>query len=377
MEEVKLQMDNYVKKLENEYFRANSVSKKKKIAFDLINFSIFYNKIFSGKNLPWSKDESVLRDYYSCNSIIVKEFLKNIEKDRKIYNILSQAVIDSFSQVKYPFYKNNYKIVDLPRLTNKESNEIMLSFLKSFGLEYYSKLIEMSKNNELLGIPSLNYGEGETTSINTLKKNFIILSDELGNNVFTTGVALHEFGHAYEFYISNATLSQSLNTPFYEVSSCFFEYAFFRYLKENKIYTHSADICLDILYKNMLSYCAEMNLINDISADSEIDEYEFDVDKVEKMKEDLNYYNLQVSDDIIYTDPYIYGTGYLFAIFLYDSYKQDKEKFNYNFKNMLTSYPFAGNIETFKNFNITEESLKEGKILRKTLNNFKDDFLIK
>ena len=55
----------------------------------------------------------------------------------------------------------------------------------------------------------------------------------------------------------------------------------------------------------------------------------------------------------------------------------DKEKFKHNFKNMLTSYPLINNLDAFKEFNITEETLKEGKILRKTLNNFKDDFLTK
>lgn len=377
MENIELQMNDYINKLMDKYLRANSASKKRKTSYDLITFSRFYNSIFPNKKLPWNNDSDILREYYVYNSNIVKEFLHNLEKDKDIYRYLSKNVIDSFAEVNYPFYKSNYKIVDLPRLTTKESSDIILSFLNDFSQECYLKMLEMVKNNELFGMPNLISSQGQTVSINSLKKNFIIISDIFDNSIFTNSVTMHEFGHSYEFYISNATCSQILETPFYEVASCFFEYAFLNYLKEKKMYMHSVDICLDIFYKNALYYNVEMNLLNDMPDIYELEDYELDQKRIEEIKQKLNYYDLFITDEIIYANSYIYGIGHLFAVLLYDNYKQDKEKFNYNFKNMLTSYPFANSIESFKPFNITEEELESGKILRKTLKNFTNDFLTK
>lgn len=384
MEEVKLQMDNYIKKLLNAYDKANSISKKKRIAFDLVSFSIFYDMIFPGVEMPWDNDMLIQAEYdnYCCD--VLDKFIEHTEDNHKLYYDLSETVINSFKSVKYPYYKNNYKAVDLPRLTSDESTEIILSFLKDFGNEYYETMLEMSKNNDLLGV-NMAAGDlsGMTFPINAIKKNFIVLSDSYENNVYSTTTSIHEFGHAYEFILDNNSdsVSQSLTGPFYEVSSCFFEYAFLNYLKENRIYTKSADICLDFNYKTTLAWFAEMNIITRMK-DITLDEYQQvhfeNKEEIERIRERLNYYNLPLyTEGTLFVNPFIYGMGHLLAIHLYDNYKQDKEKFKQNFKNMLTSYPLINNLDVFKEFNITEETLKEGKILRKTLNNFKDDFLIK
>ena len=50
-------------------------------------------------------------------------------------------------------------------------------------------------------------------------------------------------------------------TPYYEVSSSFFEYAFLRYIKDNKILNHSIDVSLNDYYIELFinNFC--MNVI--------------------------------------------------------------------------------------------------------------------
>ena len=74
-------------------------------------------------------------------------------------------------------------------------------------------------------------------------------------------------------------------------------------------------------------------------------------------------------EEINYKHSFVYGLGSLFSIYLYDCYKKDPVYFKKNFRNMLISYPNKENILDV--FGITDSTLCEGIILKKTLEDIK------
>ena len=84
----------------------------------------------------------------------------------------------------------------------------------------------------------------------------------------------------------------------------------------------------------------------------------------------VNFYNmLSYKYGLDYRNIYIYGIGYLFAIHMYEKYKEDKEYFKNELKKSFLVYPNDSSLEAFKNIGINYEELKSGKLLRKTLRN--------
>ena len=68
-----------------------------------------------------------------------------------------------------------------------------------------------------------------------------------------------------------------------------------------------------------------------------------------------------------YRDSYIYGIGGLFAIYMYEKYKEDKVSFKEELKRCFLEYPANSDINVFRNVGINYEDIKEGKVLKKIL----------
>lgn len=71
-------------------------------------------------------------------------------------------------------------------------------------------------------------------------------------------------------------------------------------------------------------------------------------------------------------ETYIYGIGKLFAVILYDSYKNDSNNFKKEFVNTLCNYPLTKDISAFSNLGINEDELINGNILKKRLKKDKE-----
>ena len=378
--EVKNKFDYYLRKITDKYNRANTISKKKKLAIDLLLFEDVYNTIISNeKTFLWQKDSQMLDLIDKVNYDILITFLDNININNESYSNIIDSVIDKYSKVGYPSYQNNPYVNKRPKLNRDKMLDIVYSFLSSYDNKCYLQFKNQVNDYDIYGT-QLYTCTGVTSSINSLNKKFIFFHNAYTDTLLMYKVLMHEYGHCYEFNFNDADMIKSLSTPFYEVSSMFFEYSFLNYLKEQKIFdSKELNQSYDEHYSEMFSYgiCANLLLKTSID-DMEMDEnsnfiLEDDeaVNYVENIKEEFNYYLLPSSGGMInIKDSFIYFIGQLFSIHLYDNYKNDPKEFKKNFENALFSYPNIADISAFNSLGINEEVLIKGSNLERVLNEF-------
>lgn len=380
-------MDNYKNILTLKYIGANSYSKRKAIADELIMFSNLYKDLLGEDcKFDWDEDLKIYDTRDQLYLIEFEKFVEDVNEKKDFYYKLSKSVINSFNNIHYPFYKYfDSAILNSPRLDNNTMLKLILSFLKNFDYDTYLDMKDKMKNLEVLQFEFDSCFGGLTFPISSLNKNFILLNTLFDDNVYKYSVIAHEYGHTFEMKMfqnsdNNMLIEKGGETPYTEVSSCFFEYAFLNYLKESKIYTDYVNCCLDNYFKEMLNDFFEINLISKFP-DLEIDEDENItieskeiVNYGEKIKNKLNYYNFsEYETPISFKSPYIYGIGKLFSIYLYEKYKENSD-FLTEFKKSLSLYPIVNDISVFNNVGINEENLLNGDILKKVLKKHSHDF---
>ena len=83
----------------------------------------------------------------------------------------------------------------------------------------------------------------------------------------------------------------------------------------------------------------------------------------------LNYDILYIEEGDLYDfrDSFIYGIGNLFAIYLYEFYKENPNEYWKEFRNMVLDQPNAKGIEIFEKAGISKEKLIKQKIVKKEL----------
>lgn len=377
MTKEELLISEYEKKLNYLYSRANTKSKKKRIVYDLYNFSaICYQHFGIEKTFDWEDDEELFE--------LVEDFLKALvnytQKNKSDYLQISSSVIKTFIDVKYPFYADYQKL--LYNLSPLKQEELVFDFLNNYDpclLKFYQEKLERCEIFDTKLYAQTGYS-GLNIPMDSLKKSFIFC-EEGSNSIFSSAMLVHELGHSFEKQILysigiNGNGTAGDKTPFTEVCSRFFEYAFYNYLKENRIYDIDTKICLLNYYKTMLTYIYGMNLICKLDGFF-INKYGYveieDIDLsiyANKLKEALNYYDLpsKLGEELSYKHSFVYGLGSLFSLYLYDIYQKDPNYFKKEFRNALINYPYSG-ISSFENLGITMETLTSDKILRKAITN--------
>lgn len=368
-------LKEYEEKLLYYYAKANTKSKRKRILYDLFNFSsVCYEHFDIKKNFPWEDDIEMLKLYEDLE----KMFITNTFKNKEFYFDISSRVINTYVDLKYPFYTDYCRLIG--SLSPLQVEELTFDFLNNYDSELLNKYKDKIRNCELFD--DSIYGKtgfsGLTYPFEYLKKSLIFIDDD-SSSVASASIVMHEFGHSFEYDIMykcgvDNYLPKISKLPYSEVASRFFEYAFLNYLKENKIYENDVDICLSKYFKTMLVYMYEMNLICKMK-NLNINEYGYAViDEQELsiyakvMQERLNYYysSSDIGEEINYNHAFLYGIGSLFSIYLYDNYKENKTEFKKEFVNALINYQY-NDIEAFTRVGITKEKLVEGKILKRTL----------
>ena len=376
-------LESDLKKLEYLYSKSNTSSKIYRILYVLIFFSDIYRMCYP--DLPkeyfsWEKDKN---NSLLLGSKILEmdiKFSESVITNNKLYNDMSSNAIAGFNN--YPLYK--YLSDKIQGYSNKELNESMYEFLNS----YDSKLCKMFKdkinNHEIFYSFDLDAFIGENVNIDSLKKNFITLRYNDRKNIDDAASVMHEFGHSYEhelMYNRNISLLADA-TPFFEVCSSFFEYAYMNYLKENRLLNKDIKIVFDLYYKNILLFNIDIYTIsNYIKKGGFIDIYEETINindeevwlETDRVKDKLNYYmNSLNREPLNFRKTYIYGIGKLFAVILYDNYKKDPNNFKKEFANALCNYPLTKDISAFSNLGINKEELISSNILKKRLEKDKE-----
>jgi len=385
--ELKEKMDLYKRKLTDKYVRANTKSKLDAIVFELYEFSEIYRNLYGNEvKFEWDNDVKMLEILDKKESIELNNFVDNINNSNDFYLKLSDNVIENFKNSKYPFYKYlNGHILFAPRMNINTMMDNIFEFFKKFDYSTYLELNKKIYNLELLDF-NLNdsYG-GKLCHFPSIKKSLILLNDIYEYNVFKFETFVHEYGHAFEIQMyldsnNNYLANKAFETPFSEVVSSFFEYSFLNYLKENKIYPSFVNQCFDNFFKELIYNFYNINLLSK-DLELEIDEYgliSLDNERLitcgDEIKRKLNYYELQDhKEKVNYRNPYIYGIGSLFSIYLYENYKENPN-FLSEFKKTLLSYPLTNDLSSFENLGINSEKLLKNNNLEKILIRHSNDF---
>lgn len=358
-------------KLNNEYLKAGSKSKQKRILYDLYTYENFCNTILEINNKhKWYMNDELIPDN--------NQFLDTINKNKKYYFKLSKEVINSFIKEKYPLYRNYGK--QLPKLNYNEMAEILKEFLKEFDQNILNKFDNKIRENKVLET-QIKYYEGYILPFESIKDSLIILNNDSDNyNLSFMMTLAHEFGHFYEIehLYSQDNISfrkNSMMSPYCEVSSSFLEYAFLMYLKENKIFEHSTNLCLTEYYIRVFVYNFCMHLISmkkDINPyiESVYIEEENIKQYADYIMKKTNYYGIQeYNQGLDYRDSYIYAIGGIYAINMYEKYKENKEYFKEELKKSFLIYPNNFSPEVFKNLGIDNNQIKNNEVLKKVLRN--------
>ena len=387
LNELKKKMDVYKKQLTFKYNRANTPSKKRVLSRELEWFSNIYRQLFGELHtFSWDKDKVIFNNVDKTEFNELSKFIDNINNESDFYFKLSNNVIKSYIDTNYPFYKYNTNPLFDAKLDNDLMIEMLESFLKSYDYQDYLEFEHKLFNLELLEINFESYEiAGAAFNFPSIHKNIISLNALFSKNLFKYETIAHEFGHVVEMQLfqnsNNAALAdKALETPFYEVPSSFFEYAFLNYLKDNKVYLNYVNRYFDYYFKALLSRMLQVNIISKFPC-LEVDENDLvDISDenitayTDSILDNLNYYDiLEPYEKINIRNPFIYGLGQLFSIYLYDNYKENPN-FISEFKKSLTKYPNSNDIESFNNVGITKDKLLISDVLTKTLKKHYSDF---
>ena len=200
MKDVKEIIRIYTEKLNWIYSKANTKSKKKKIVYDLFSFSEICHEHFNiNEDFIWENDNEL-------TSLIVNPdmyFIDNILNSKILFNDISNSVITTFKDSKFPFYKNQGKVLN--SLTSEKISEIVLDFISEYDNNLLKLYEDKLYNNEIfIGNLFENTG-GLTYQLNTLNKTWIFMNSELDHSILFASTIVHELGHAYEDDILNKT----------------------------------------------------------------------------------------------------------------------------------------------------------------------------
>ena len=388
MEELKKRMMYYKSKITDKYNRAYSHSKRITIARELLNFSTLYKELFGYEcELDWDQDIGIDEGCCRLEYDELINLIDHVNENEDFYKELSDKILKIFKESDYPLYKyyNGIVLVD-PRLDQQTMLNLMLSFLKSFDYDIYEMFRNKFINNEVLSVNISPDISGFAFSFPSINKSFMFLNNMYNDNLFKYETLMHEFGHIFEIQLAQNNsngilLEKGLNTPYTEIASCFFQYAFINYLKENKIYPNYVNQCLDMYYKEILAYFMMVRIISefpeiDVAPNGSVSFLNTAIiEFCDKIKEELNYYDLvKYEDECEFRNPYIYGLGHLVSLYLYENYKTNPN-FLEEFKKALLSYPLVGDISVFEKLGITKETLVKGEVLKKVLKKQKEEII--
>ena len=235
----------------------------------------------------------------------------------------------------------------------------------------------MLNQQNIFYVPLEGY-EGQSYPFSIMNKNIIFLNNYLEDNIKLSKILSHELGHSYEanLYLNSGRIREydkTFNSPFYEVPSSFIEYAYINYLIENKLYIEEANMLLhdyiielliNSIYANIL--CRVSDIENKFGEELKIDVKEF-TPYLETIGRNYNVHLAPKDNKLSLKDPFIYGFGQLFSVYMYENYKKDPEYFKKEFNKSLLDYSLTEDMSSFARIGASYDELVKGDTLKKVL----------
>lgn len=364
----------YENKLIYAWSKANTKSKKRRLLYDLSSLSVLsslYPDI--AKEYNWESNN----EYLNLFENITLPFLDNIMNMKNIFMPCASNIIKIFKEVDFSFYKDYCKIDRC--MSHSEAEEIMYSFLNEYNKDMLVKYKELIREGKLFTNNPLQ-SSALFCSFDNLKESFIYPITDLKDSIYKSSLMSHELGHYYEVLLFQEVgninyRAKTDKLPFYEVVSRSFEYAYLRYLLDNNILTEDVKVTLRRYYINLLVCFYDMSIIYRLK-DIKLNENNYiviDDPRVisygNSIMKYLNYDVLSIYEGDLYDfrDSFIYGIGNLFAIYLYDFYKNDSNNYWKEFRNMILDLPNSSGLELFERVGITKDKFISCDIVKREL----------
>ncbi len=327
------------------------------------------------------KGKNKLSEYYYKK---MKQFFTNYTYDINFCFNSSRSVLQAYCDNKFSDLSNVYG--NFRRLNKKDAMNILFDFFDSMGDKYYKFFKSLVDNKQIeMGYVGDYSNMAETTWLNCLNKSYVCCSSST-YNFYSLISLVHEVGHAYEASVVNNKNNKSFSTLFYEVSSCFFEYLFLRYVNDRRILVNDGKILeFDFLY-DIYYFFFQNVLVQSLGNIFILDDYNLTIDFFTKKKlvDELNRKynsNIQLDDNPINVrDALIYGYGRLIGINIYDRYVDDKKDILKRFDNFMNQYTLVGTFDSIDVLGISKDDLISNKALKRTLKEYKikyDDYIVR
>ena len=373
-------VNDYEKKLNEIYARANTKSKKKRIINELFNFSRLCFEYFGiEKTFEWENDIDMilLSDSYQL------PFVQNITKNGEIYKEIFSKTLNTILTSDYSVYDYNYQ--SYMRITGKELEELIFEFLNSYDSTLVENFEHKLTNNELFYTYMEGFN-GATYPMLNLNKSLIFYTTNIQDyySIDTAATIVHELGHDYEMKKLSTVgktnyYEATYGKPYYEIMSRFLEYAFINYLKENNMYKDDTNKILhthiyDLLFRSYnISLLYKMKEVKIDESDKVKIEEKPVIEYAKELQGKMNSYVFPAEngDTINCRHSFIYGIGDIFSINLYESYKGDPNNFKKEIVNAILSSLYHDDISPFERVGITKDNLEEATALKKLLKNIK------
>ena len=334
-------LDYMGKILDRCYIEANTLSKKKILERDLFTYRWFYED-FMGLSFryDWKVFDSSLKKNY-CFTEVDK------------YLDISKMVIDCFRDKGDYLYR--YFYMDSMKIDKKKGIEVIEDFFLMMGREVYDIYKRVSGN--ILYTP-LYGNRAMLVSFDKLKEDFIVINDKGYFNTDVIMSIVHEIGHLFEIEtyrnsIGNLYRDRSIYTPYFEVSSLFFEYAFINYLKDNDIFGYTSDYLINSYLKHLFIHSYYSNILyRGIKGDNCL------LDRV-------NFYPDLYLDQDSYKSNSSYMIGYVMAIYMYDRFKGYDKGFMKDLRECFLKYPYFPLMDTFKEVGGGYDDIMKGDIFKR------------
>lgn len=130
------------------------------------------------------------------------------------------------------------------------------------------------------------------------------------------------------------------------------------------LHDYIIEILINSIYANIL--CRVSDIESNFDEELKIDVKEF-TPYLENIGREYNIYIIPEDNKISLQDPFIYGFGQLFSIYMYENYKKDPKYFKKEFNKSLLDYSLTEDISSFKRVGISYDELVKGDALKKVL----------
>ena len=371
--EIKEKIGRIVDIFNYRYIKANTKSKKRLIASDLLLLSSICEKYFPyfEFDISWNNDDTLYKDTVLSYCKYVMNIVSNQEKYLRIFKSSSKQILSTNPNV-YKYYGKDYPIHALNDL-----EEVFYDFLNTFSPKLCNEYKNMEEKGNIFLVPVEDY-DGQNYSFSILNDTMIFLDQTLNDSVELYGILSHELGHSYEanLYWQNHKIREydkTINSPFYEVSSSFLEYAYINYLIENNIYKEEGHMLLhDYIMSHLIHsiYSVAICRIPNITGNVD-EEMMINIEKnkyyLESLQKDYNIHITPSNNKLSLRDSFIYGFGQLFSIYMYENYKKDPKYFLKEFDKALLDYSFTEDMSSFKRVGVSYDDLVKGDTLKKVL----------